>query len=168
MVKGISKSCGCKSVACTIARNTTHGMCGTSEYGTWQQMVNRCTNPKAINWKDYGGRGIKVCDRWRFGEDGNGGFECFFEDMGLKPSPELTLHRVKNDGNYKPTNCIWATWIVQVNESRHNNMLTWKGRTQSLSNWAREVNLSRSALSNRINKGKWPVEKALTTPLKSA
>lgn len=163
--QGTSTSCGCKSLEKFITRLTTHGLSKSSEYKIWQQIINRCTNPKAINWKDYGGRGIRICNRWLRGENGKTGFECFYDDMGPRPE-KLTIHRKDNDGNYEPTNCVWATRLVQNNESRHNNMLTFDGKTQSLSNWAREKNLSRTSLSLRINRDKWSVERALTTPMR--
>jgi len=79
-------------------------------------MIYRCTNPKGPGWKNYGGRGIKVCDRWR------NSFELFFADVGLKPSPELTLERIDNEGNYEPGNVKWATRSEQnLNKRRKSN-----------------------------------------------
>lgn len=81
-------------------------------------MTARCRDPGRDNFKYYGGRGITVCDRWLRGEGGITGFECFLADMGPKPSPEHSIDREDNDGNYEPSNCRWATQTEQVANSR--------------------------------------------------
>lgn len=83
----------------------------STEHHTWTSMWQRCTNPKNKSFKNYGGRGITVCARWRI-------FENFLFDMGPKPSPDLSLDRIDNDGNYEPSNCRWATRLVQTHNSR--------------------------------------------------
>jgi hypothetical protein len=75
-------------------------------------MIQRCTNPKATSYEYYGGRGITICNRWRYGEGGSSGAECFLADMGHRPEG-LTLDRRNGDGNYEPSNCYWATWKEQ-------------------------------------------------------
>ncbi len=85
-----------------------HGQYKTPEYTTWLNMKRRCNNPSHPSWKHYGGRGIRVCDRWL----GAQGFINFLADMGPRPEG-LTLDRINNDGNYEPGNCRWATWEVQ-------------------------------------------------------
>ena len=90
----------------------THGCTGTPEYRTWQFMKDRCLNSNNKDYHHYGGRGISVCDRWL------NSFENFFEDMGKKPSPELTLDRANNSGNYEPENCAWITRKAQAGNTR--------------------------------------------------
>jgi hypothetical protein len=77
-------------------------------YWCWQSMIQRCTNPKRPGYHRYGGLGVTVCDRWRYGENGKTGFECFLEDMGPRPSLKHTISRHGDEGNYEPGNCEWS------------------------------------------------------------
>ena len=107
---GRTLSCGCFRREVSSVINLKHGREGTAEYGIWNAMKMRCTNPRTKSYRNYGGRGISVCDRWMKS------FDAFFADMGPRPSKHLTLERVDNEGNYEPSNCIWATRVQQ----RHN------------------------------------------------
>ncbi len=109
---GSSTSCGCVRLALLRRRWLRHGKTQTPEFYVWRSMKQRCTNPKHRAFKNYGGRGIKVCDRWL------NSFEAFLNDMGARPSPELQLDRVNNDGDYTPENCRWATASEQSRNRR--------------------------------------------------
>lgn len=153
---GHTKSCGCLARETTIQRNiekTKHGRARTIEYGTWAQMKMRCYNKNDKRYNYYGARGIKVCKRWQK-------FENFFSDMGCRPSPEHSLDRIDNNGNYEPSNCRWATDIEQNNNTRSNKRILFDGRTKTLSEWAREYRVHSGTLYSRLQRG-WPIEKAL-------
>jgi hypothetical protein len=117
-LKKNTKSCGClrveisKSLIGDLASNFKHGLRKTPEYEIWRAMKQRCLNPKHKSWKNYGGRGIKICDRWL------NSVENFFEDMGKRPNSDYSIDRINNDGNYEPSNCKWATPTEQNNNRR--------------------------------------------------
>jgi hypothetical protein len=115
---GGTRSCGCALRETTVARCTKHGLHKTAEYEAWRGMIRRCCRPNCISFKNYGGRGITVCDRWRFGEGGLSGLQCFIADMGTKPRPELSIDRIDNEGDYEPANCRWVGRCQQARNSR--------------------------------------------------
>ncbi len=135
-----------------------HGMTKTKAYRVWMQMRLRCRYPKHPSWPYYGGRGIKVCDRWQT-------FENFFADMGSPPE-RAQLDRIDNDDNYEPGNCRWVTPKENVANSRNPRYLTFNGRRQNLSEWAAETGIGIRSLHYRLSRG-WSVSKALTTPVKT-
>jgi len=134
-----------------------HGMCNTPEYRCWIAMIQRCTNPKAVGWKNYGGRGIKVCQRWL------DSFENFLSDMGRRPPGKYEIDRIDNNGHYEPGNCRWATRSQQSINRRTNTMITHNGRTQTGAEWARELSLVPSAIK-KMYLG-WSIQKLLDTPV---
>lgn len=116
-------------------------------------MRGRCLNTKHKDYADYGGRGVTVCDRWKT-------FDNFIADMGPAPA-NATVERIDNNGNYEPKNCRWATRAEQGRNKRNNRFLTYDGKTQHLTAWARDLGIAHSTLRERLERG-WPVEKALS------
>ena len=142
---GATKSCGCLRKEVVSVNNTIHGMSRTRIHNLWYSMIQRCTNPNTEQYKNYGGRGIKVCERWYK-------FENFYKDMG-DPPKNYTLDRIDNNGNYEPNNCEWADSFTQANNRRNNKMITFNGRTQTLVQWTRELNLDYKKVSAQIING---------------
>ena len=118
---GATKSCGCYMRESSLTRSTKHGHCTgktTVEYRAYINMINRCYYYRGVSYRNYGGRGITVCKRWREGESSKSGFVCFLEDMGKKPDPKLTLERINNEKGYSTENCKWATRSEQCLNTR--------------------------------------------------
>lgn len=153
---GDSTSCGCNRVRFASAQFTTHGRSHTPEHDTWMRMRQRCCNPKIKQWKDYGGRGIKVCERWQT-------FEYFLEDMGPKPSPRHSIDRINNDGNYEPSNCRWALPKQQARNTSRNRLISFARETMCLAAWEEKLGLPEHTLTSRLSQG-WSEERAVATP----
>lgn len=159
---GHTESCGCLGMEETIERSTKHGHTKngkpTGEYQSWENMIQRCTNPKNKQWKDYGGRNIKVCKRWLHS------FPNFLEDMGKRP-PRCTLERRNNNKGYSKKNCEWVTRKEQNRNKRNNHLITCFGKTQLLIEWSEETGIPDYVIRWRIKHG-WTPERALTEPVK--
>jgi hypothetical protein len=144
---GHTTSCGCKRIDKQVARLTTHGMHDTPTYQSWVAMRSRCTNPQSTSFKNYGGRGIRVCDRWMTS------FEAFLSDMGEAPLGHQ-IDRIDNDGDYSPGNCKWSTRAEQSSNKRNSFLITINGETLTCSQWARRLGLSPGCARQRwINSG---------------
>lgn len=146
VVSGRVVSCGCSRIskARTLGKqNRTHGMTSTPEYRSWLGMKTRCYDKSRECYKNYGERGIRVCDRWL------NSFELFFKDMGPRPAPGYTIDRIDNDGNYEPDNCRLATKQEQINNRRNSKLIKYRGSLRSLSEIARIHNLSPKSLAWR-------------------
>jgi hypothetical protein len=123
-------------------------------YRIWKNMKTRCYNPNSYGWKWYGEKGVTVCDRWR------ASFINFVADMGEIPDG-MSLDRIDNDLGYSPENCRLVPVKEQPQNSSRVNFITYKGKTQSITKWAKEIGVTRSTLSSRLNKLGWSVEEAL-------
>jgi hypothetical protein len=134
-----------------------HGMSYTPTYASWDAMRDRCTNPKATGYENYGGRGIALCERWR-------DFRNFYADMGDRP-PGTTIERIDNNGNYEPGNCRWATNTEQSRNRRSNRVVAAFGESKPVSAWIEDSRcaVSMNALIWRLEDG-WETEVAITKP----
>lgn len=162
---GRVRSCGClqRTTAAQLASemgraNRKHGKTKSPEYIAWRQMRQRCLDKKNKAYPRYGGRGIKICDRWS-------DFEMFLKDMGNRPTNRHTIDRINNDGNYCPENCRWATYTAQARNKNNTILLTYDGLTKSLAEWAECKNLNYVTLWSRLHVSQWSLNKALETPL---
>lgn len=151
--RGQHRSCG------HLHPTKTHGATNKSHpahrtFQKWLGMRARCENPNHKSYHCYGGRGIRICERW-------GDFENFLADMGICPEG-LTLERVNNDGDYAPENCKWATWGEQHNNKRQNHKITFEGQTKTVSQWAKHLGFERHAISRRLKR--MSIDQALRLP----
>lgn len=131
------------------------------EYSTWRCMRRRCRLSTRPEYRLYGGRGIRVCDRWL----GPLGFDHFIADMGPAPSAEHTIDRIDPNGHYEPSNCRWASREVQANNKRGLRYIEVRGERLTLAQWARRLGVDRTAIYYRLQRGMSP-ELAVTTPSK--
>ena len=158
---GHTKSCGCLRADRCKTNFTKHGLESTRLYDIWRDMRLRCYDERNISYNRYGGRGITICDEWK--ED----VKAFY-DWAIKNgyNDGLTIERIDNDGNYSPENCRWATVKEQANNRRSNVLVTHKGKTQTMKEWANEVGTPYKVVWARMQKLGWSVERALTDPVR--
>lgn len=157
---GDSKSCGCFSTDSIVKHNTTHGLSGSKLYGVWSLMIKRCQNPRSKSFCDYGARGINVCDEWQL-------FEPFYEWAVSNGYQEgLEIDRIDNGEGYYPDNCRWVKRIQNANNKRNNRYIEYEGKTHTLSEWSRILNIDYWNLQNRLKRG-WTIERAFTENVES-
>lgn len=148
-----------KKCPCNLGRGgLRHGHAKSATYRTWQNMIGRCIYPSSPSYSRYGGRGVTVCDEWR-------SFDRFLSDMGERPAG-TTLDRIDGTKGYAPDNCRWATPIEQRRNMPQNTIIEFQGESMSLADWARRLGIDRHTLRSRVVRKGWPIERALTTPVK--
>jgi hypothetical protein len=160
---GRTNSCGCIRSETTTRLKTKHGKRKTPEFDVWCNMRRRCYDPSNKSYRDYGGRGIKVCPQWR------DSFKTFIEDVGPRPTASHQLDRINNFGNYEPKNVRWATRKEQCNNRRSNSRYEFRGQKLTISELMSFSNstLSYAHIMQRIRKRGWPIEEAISIPLGS-
>lgn len=156
-----TRSCGCFQKEKASEAKKTHGESKSDLHRKWWKMKTRCSNPNTKDWKNYGGRGIKVCKLW------DASYEAF-RDWCLANgySKELELDRIKVNGNYSPSNCRFVTKLENANNTRATTYLTYKGETKSVPDWARSLNVNPGTLHNRRRLG-WSDSEIIETPILS-
>jgi len=150
-----TKSCGCSSMDVHIKRLTTHNMRFTRIYGIWGGMKTRCYDINNANYFRYGGRGIKVCDRWLES------FQNFYDDMKDGYDDSLSLDRKNNESDYCKENCKWSNRTEQANNRRTTKLVEYKGEIKTLKQWAIHFNIKPYLIYQRINRDKRTFEQAL-------
>lgn len=172
--RGRCVSCGCYQKEAAKKANMTHGGCCSDQsnrsydklYTVWQSMKDRCFNPNNFEYKNYGGRGITVCDEWK---DNYVTFRDFMLSIGFdpkKPVREQTIDRIDVNGNYCPKNCRLLPLSEQQYNKTNNRLITYNGVTKTATEWAKELGVKMEVIINRLDRDGWSVEKALTTPKK--
>lgn len=140
-----------KVIGCVHCAHSIHGHCSdhkaTSIYRCWNNMMRRCYDTSCRSYKNYGGRGIRVIQRWHT-------FSVFLKDLGERPSPLHSLERQNNDQDYKPSNCCWVTEDIQRRNTRRTRLLTYGARTQCLTDWIRELGIATSTMYYHLNRGR--------------
>jgi hypothetical protein len=160
VVKSHTKSCGCWQRESRVITHTTHGQSKSPTWVCWVEMLKRCRNKNFVHFNHYGGRGIKVCDRWL-------SYEKFIEDVGERPTKEHTLDRFpNNNGNYEPGNVRWATRLEQGANKRNNRIVRIGEVENTLSQWCRHFGINSKTVYSRLSSGCSEIE-ALTKPVRS-
>ena len=152
---GDTRSCGC----ITKERLTKHGGYGTRLYGIFDKMKSRCNNINSKDYKNYGGRGIKVCDEWQ--DDTNGFINFYNWAINNGYQDNLSIDRINNDGNYEPDNCRWTDAVTQSNNRRTSKFITYNGETKTITQWSKSTGIGQTVIAQRLKRG-WTIEETLT------
>lgn len=156
LIRGATKSCGCHRGDKLVAHSLKHGMTGTRTHRCWKAMKCRCTNPSSTGFRFYGGRGIRVCERWQQS------FMHFLDDMGECPDRLHSLDRIDPNGNYEPSNCRWATRLEQGRNTRANRFIELDGEVLCLAEWSARSGVGTTTIGNRLKWG-WDTREAIFT-----
>lgn len=140
---GKSKSCGCVMKEVLSKKFKKPGR-SWPEYAVWLTMRARCINPNNANYRNYGGRGIEVCERWAKS------YEDFIADMGRRPSPNHSIERINNNGHYEPLNCRWATNLEQAKNKRRTKLVNFNGKLIAYSELCKKLAINLNSFRNRI------------------
>jgi hypothetical protein len=160
LLRGNCKSCGCLKNELSSERLKKHGGCGSRLYRIYDAMKQRCYNENHNHYKNYGGRGIVVCDEWKSSFDA---FQQWAMQNGY--ADNLTIDRINVDGNYEPQNCRWITMFEQQQNRTNTHIVEYKGEKFTISQLARKHNLKPNVLERRIKNG-WDIETAVTRPVR--
>lgn len=153
LVMGFTVSCGCFQKEAS----TTHGQTKSPHYSRWRLMIDRCTDQNCRAYKDYGARGIKVCDRWL-------DINNYIADLPDGYQEGLELDRINNDGDYEPGNVKWSSKSENCSNRRSSRIIEFNGEKLTAKEWGARLGMSHGAIAERLDKWGWDVEKALTTP----
>lgn len=157
---GHTQSCGCLRSDTTTIIKTKHGLYGSRLYRVWADIKKRCLNSKHHSFKDYGGRGIILCNEWKE-------YLPFYNwAMANGYQENLTIERIENNGNYEPGNCKWIPQSEQGKNTRANKIITYNEQSKPLCTWAKELGIKYDVLQLRLSRG-WSIERAFNTPLQS-
>lgn len=158
---GDTRSCGCLHKDIIKITSKKHGLSKHPLYKRYLKIKERCYNPNNKSYKDYGGRGIKMCDEWL------NDFVAFYNwamENGYEKG--LEIDRIDNNKGYSPDNCRFVDRTIQANNRRTSHYLTLNGQTKTIANWSKEIHIDHSVIEQRVNKLGWSDEKALTTPVR--
>ena len=147
---GGSRSCGCFAVERSTRHGSASGGSPAAEYLAWIHAKKRCNNPRNASYRNYGGRGIRICPAWA------DSFETFLKDMGPRPSPKHSLDRIDPDGDYEPGNCRWATTDIQTRNKRNTRWYAFEGERRILADVAARLGITRDQARALEKRGRLP------------
>ena len=156
--KGKMPSCGCLHGAIVTENKTRHGLCNTRIYRIWRCMLNRCEYKGHDKYKNYGGKGITVCERWHL-------FDNFYADTKEGYADNLTINRIDNNLGYNKNNCNWKTMKEQCNHRSTSRYFSYNGETLTVSEWSDKLNIRHDLFRKRLSYG-WDFNKIITTPVR--
>lgn len=156
-----TKSCGCLRNEESKKRSTIHNKSNSRIYYIWCGMKSRCYNKRNKAFKNYGGRGINICDYWK---SSFLNFANWSENNGY--NEKLTIERIDVNGNYEPNNCKWCTYKEQNNNRRNNHLIEFNGKIMTLNQWSEKTGIGRATILARIDRDNWDIKRALTTPVR--